>query len=137
MGSSQTILFIGDQTDAWIDGIDYITHQATRTPWLKTFMRDLCHTMKAELKDMEPAVTESLGNFQSLPELADRYRTVADETGVANALLIHAVRAALLLQYVPLSLSLHMVLTGTRKRPSLFDLGSSQLPSYKQRKNKK
>lgn len=95
----KTILFIGDQTDAWSDDIDYITKHASSTPWLKSFMRDLCHTIKAELKGMEPSVTESLGSFQSLQELAERFRGVVDETGVANAILIHAVRAAMLLQY--------------------------------------
>lgn len=97
---------MGDQTDPCIDDIDYITKRATHTPWLKSFMRDLCHTYKAELQDMEPAVTESLGNFQSLQELANRYRGIVDETGVANAILIHAVRAAMLLQYVHILVSL-------------------------------
>lgn len=96
----KTILFIGDQTDPWVDSIDYITKNAVRTPWLRSFMRDLCHTVKLELSGMEPEVTESLGNFQSLQELAERYRDVGDETGVANAILIHAVRAVMLLQYV-------------------------------------
>lgn len=96
--TQKTILFVGDQTDPCIDGIDYITKRAAHTPWLKSFMRDLCRTIKAELKDMEPVVTESLGNFQSLQELAERYRGIVDETGVANAILIHAVRAAMLLQ---------------------------------------
>lgn len=100
----KTILFIGDQTDPWVDSIDYITKNATQTPWIRSFMRDLCHTVKAELSDMEPEVSESLGNFQSLQELAERYRGVGDETGVANAILIHAVRAVMLLQYVYLLL---------------------------------
>lgn len=94
----KSIIFIGDQTDPWIDGIDYITKQSKHTPWLKSFMRDLCHTIKIELKHMEPCVTESLGDFQSLQELAETYRGVVDQTGVANAILIHAVRAAMLLQ---------------------------------------
>lgn len=94
----KSIIYIGDQTDPWIDGIDYITKHAAHTPWLKAFMRDLCQTIKSELKDMEPDVTETLGNFQSLQELAEKYRGVIDQTGVANAILIHAVRATMLLQ---------------------------------------
>lgn len=58
----KSVIFIGDQTDSWIDRIDYITKNAKETPWLKSFMRDLCYTIKNELKDMEPAVTKSLGN---------------------------------------------------------------------------
>lgn len=101
----KTILFIGDQTDPWVDSIDYITKTAVRTPWIRSFMRDLCHTVKAELRGMEPEVSASLGGpFQSLQELAERFRGgPGDETGVANAILIHAVRAVMLMQYVVLT----------------------------------
>lgn len=99
----KTILFIGDQTDPWVESIDHITKNAIQTPWIKSFMRDLCHTYKAELRGMEPGVSESLGNFQSLQELAERFRVQGDDTGVANAMLVHAVRAVFLLQYVCLT----------------------------------
>ncbi|KAF6830254.1 beta-ketoacyl synthase domain-containing protein [Colletotrichum plurivorum] len=95
--SHKTLLYFGDQTDSWIDGIDYIMKQAIATPWLRSFMSDMARRVKEETRVMEPAITESLGDFTSLFELAERYRDTTDEVGLANAILIYTMRAAMLL----------------------------------------
>lgn len=41
---------------------------------------------------------DNLGDYSSLLELADRYRYATDEMGMAHAMLLHALRAAMLLQ---------------------------------------
>ncbi|KAI3557779.1 beta-ketoacyl synthase domain-containing protein [Colletotrichum abscissum] len=98
--SQKTILFFGDQTDPWVDGIDYIMKQAGLAPWLQVFMSDLCKKVKSELKNFESVITDSLGDFSSIYELAEKYRHSVDETGVANAILIYTMRAAMLLQCI-------------------------------------
>ncbi|KAF6807044.1 beta-ketoacyl synthase domain-containing protein [Colletotrichum musicola] len=98
--SHKTLLYFGDQTDSWVDGIDYIMKQALATPWLRSFMNDLARKVKEETRVMEPAITESLGDFTSLFELAERYRDTTDEAGLANAILIYTMRAAMLLQCI-------------------------------------
>ncbi|KXH65978.1 beta-ketoacyl synthase domain-containing protein [Colletotrichum salicis] len=100
VNSQKTILFFGDQTDPWVDGIDYIMKQAGLAPWLQCFMTDLCTKIKSELKNVESTITESLGEFSSIYELAEKYRHAVDETGVANAILIYTMRAAMLLQCI-------------------------------------
>ncbi|KAJ0329999.1 hypothetical protein COL5a_003829 [Colletotrichum fioriniae] len=98
--SQKTILFFGDQTDPWVDGIDYIMKQAGLAPWLQCFMSDLCKKVKSELSNFESPITKSLGEFSSIYELAEKYRHKIDETGVANAILIYTMRAAMLLQCI-------------------------------------
>lgn len=100
MASTQrkTILFFGDQTDAWLEHINYIAKKAVYTPWLQSFMEDLCGKVKSETRGMEPAITESLGEYSSLYELAEKYTHTTDEAGVANAILIYTMRAVMLLQ---------------------------------------
>lgn len=94
----KTILFFGDQTDEWLDHINYIARQAVSTPWLQSFMEDVCGTVKSETRGMESTMTESLGEYASLYELAERYTHITDEAGLANAILIYTMRAAMLLK---------------------------------------
>ena len=96
--SPQTILYFGDQTDAWVDGIDQLYRQAATIPWLQTFLEDLLQVVKEETKGMDHVLRDSLGDYSSLLELADRYRYTTDEVGMARAILLHAVRGAMLLQ---------------------------------------
>ena len=98
--NAQTILYFGDQTDSWIDGIDQLYRQAAATPWLHSFLSDIVSVFKKNSKGMDGTLYDSLGNYSSLLELADTYRHTADEVGMAHAILLHAVRAAMLLQYV-------------------------------------
>ena|ERR1700761_1516267 len=94
----QTILYFGDQTDAWVDGIDQLYRQAATIPWLQTLLDDLLQVIKEESKGMDQVLRDRLGDYSSLLELADRYRHTPDELGIARAFLLHAVRAAMLLQ---------------------------------------
>lgn len=97
---AQTVLYFGDQTDAWLEGIDQLFRQAKTTPWLRSFLDDLVRLFKEGSHGMDSVLQESLGNFSTLLELADRYRHTADEVGLVHAILLHAVRSAMLLQYV-------------------------------------
>ncbi|KAF8850827.1 conidial yellow pigment biosynthesis polyketide synthase [Acephala macrosclerotiorum] len=110
MGSThQTVLLFGDVADPWVDGFDYIYSQATTKPWLQSFLVDLFSVLKAETKAMDRVLQDSFGNCSSFPELAEVYRHTGDEFGMAHAMLIYAVRAALLLETVarePLLLNL-------------------------------
>lgn len=94
----QTILYFGDQTDPWADGIDQLYRQAAKKPWLQSFLDELGQVFKEEVKGLDPVLLDSLGDYSSLLELADRYRYETDEMGLAHALLLHALRAAMLLQ---------------------------------------
>lgn len=94
----QTILYFGDQTDSWADGIDQLYRQAATTSWLQSFLDDLTQVFKEEAKGMDRVLHDSLGDYSSLLELADRYRHATDEMGMAHAMLLHALRAAMLLQ---------------------------------------
>ncbi|KAL8910261.1 MAG: hypothetical protein Q9171_004425 [Xanthocarpia ochracea] len=96
----QTILYFGDQTDPWADGIDQLYRQAAKKPWLQSFLDELGQVFKEEAKGMDPVLLDSFGHYSSLLELADRYRYGTDEMGMAHALLLHALRAAMLLQWV-------------------------------------
>lgn len=92
------VLFFGDQTDLWADGIDQLYRQALTTPWLDSFLDDILSAFKESMKGMDQVLQDSLGNFSSLLELADRYRHTEDGVGMAHAVLLHAVRSAMLLQ---------------------------------------
>ena len=94
----QTILYFGDQTDPWVDGIDQLYRQAATIPWLQSFLDDLVQVFKEESKGMDRVLQDGLGDYSSLHELADRYRYTTDEMGMVYAILLHAVRAAMLLQ---------------------------------------
>ena len=96
--SSQTILYFGDQTDGWVDGIDQLYRQAATEPWLQAFLDDMLRVVREESKGMDHVLRDSLGDYSSLLELADRYRYTTDEVGMARAVLLHAVRSAMLLQ---------------------------------------
>lgn len=97
--TQRTILYFGDQTDSWINGIDQLYRQTATTPWLKTFLDvDLVCVIKKELEGVDEVLRDSLGNFSSFLELAEQYRCKIDEVGMAQAILIHVVRAAMLLQ---------------------------------------
>lgn len=97
-----TILLFGDATDSWVDGIDQLYKQAVSTPWLKSFLDKLADVINAEVKitTMDRTLQDSLGRFSSLQELGERYLHSDDELGVVRALLLHAVRAGFLLQWV-------------------------------------
>ncbi|KAF9634982.1 LasS2 [Lasiodiplodia theobromae] len=97
--SPQTILYFGDQTDSWADGIDQLYRQAATTPWLQTFLDELCQAVKEESAGMDRVLRDSLGVYSSFLDLADRYRHTTDEVGMAHAVLLHVVRAAMLLQW--------------------------------------
>jgi hypothetical protein len=94
----QTLLYFGDQTDAWVDGIDQLYRQAATTPWIQAFLDDLLRVLKEESQGMDDVLRDSLGEYSSLLELAERYRHTTDEVGMARAILLHAVRAGMLLQ---------------------------------------
>ena len=94
----QIILYFGDQTDHWADGIDQLYRQAATTSWLQSFLDDIAQVFKQEAQGMDRVLHDSLGDYSSLLELADRYRYATDEMGMAHAMLLHALRAAMLLQ---------------------------------------
>jgi hypothetical protein len=96
----QTILFFGDQTDSWVSSIDQLFKQSSSAPWLQFFLDELAIAFKAQTKGMDHILKESLGDFSSLQELAEKYRYGSDEMGLVQAILIYTVRAGMLLQYV-------------------------------------
>ena len=103
MGLTQphpNVLFFGDVTDAWNDGMDYVCELATTTPWLQSFLRDLFSAFESEVRAMGRFLQTSfgIGACSSFQELAQRYRESGDEVGMVHAMLLYAVRAALLLQ---------------------------------------
>ncbi|ROV92577.1 hypothetical protein VMCG_08955 [Cytospora schulzeri] len=103
MGSTHplpTVLLFGDVTDAWVDGMDYVCSQATTTPWLQSFLRDLFSAFRDEVKAMDRFFQESfgIGACSSFQELAQKYRHSGDQVGMVHAMLLYAVRAALLLE---------------------------------------
>lgn len=99
---SPTILLFGDVTDTWNDGMDNVCKQATTTPWLRSFLRDLFSAFEAEVRTMDRFLQESfgIGACSSLQELAQRYRRSSDEVGMVHAMLLFTVRAASMLQCV-------------------------------------
>lgn len=101
---TKSVLYFGDQTDSFVDGIDQLFRQAATTPWLQNFLDDLARVFKEESMGMDPVLQKSMGEYFSLLELADQYRHTADEVGMARAVLLHAVRGSMLLQSVHKSL---------------------------------
>jgi hypothetical protein len=105
MGSTHphpNVLLFGDVTDAWIDGMDYIFAQATTTPWLRSFLRDLFSAFETEVSAMDSYLQGSfgVGACSSFEELVQKYRHTEDQVGMVHAMLLYTVRAALMLQYV-------------------------------------
>ena len=98
--STQTVLLFGDQSDAFVEGIDYIYKQAEHQPWLRSFLTDISAVLKDETKHWEPATRESLLNFHTIHDLSDQFRHHGDETGLAHGLLVFIMRQSLLLQFV-------------------------------------
>jgi hypothetical protein len=102
MGSTHPIvLLFGDLTDAWVGGMDYVLDQASKTPWLQSFLEDLFTAFKNEVKEMESFLKESFGPCSNFKELAQRHRRSRDQVGLVHAMLLYTVRATLLLECVP------------------------------------
>ena len=95
-----TVLLFGDVTDTWVDGMDYVCARVPTTPWLQSFLGDLFSVVKAEVRSMDYFLRESFGACSSFQELAQQYRHSADQVGMVHAMLLYAVRAALLLECV-------------------------------------
>ncbi|OQV03524.1 polyketide product template domain-containing protein isoform 2 [Cladophialophora immunda] len=102
MPPDRTVFVFGDITDPWADGLDQLYKQAVSTPWLKSFLDELAGVVRLEAKSvlLDRALRDSLGHFSSLAELGEKYRHATDEFGLARAILLHAVRAGFLLQWV-------------------------------------
>ncbi|KAJ4287151.1 Non-reducing polyketide synthase curS2 [Kalmusia sp. IMI 367209] len=99
MGLNQpTVLLFGDVTDAWVDGMDYVSRQAITTPWLQSFLEDIFSAFKAEVRSMDRFLRESFGDCSSFQELAQNIRHSGDPVGMVHAILLYTVRAALLLK---------------------------------------
>nr|ACD39753.1 non-reducing polyketide synthase [Hypomyces subiculosus] len=109
----QTILYFGDQTDSWVDSLDQLYRQAATIPWLQTFLDDLVKVFKEESRGMDHALQDSVGEYSTLLDLADRYRHGTDEIGMVRAVLLHAARGGMLLQWV-------------KKESQLVDLNGSK-----------
>jgi hypothetical protein len=95
---TKSILYFGDQTDSFVDGIDQLFRQAATTPWLQRFLDDSLLVVNEESIGMDPVLQQSIGEYSSLLDLADRYRHTADEVGMARAVLLHVARGGMLLQ---------------------------------------
>ncbi|RFN53982.1 non-reducing polyketide synthase [Fusarium flagelliforme] len=108
--NKKTILLFGDQTDSWVDGIDRLYQDAASSPWLQSFLDDLTHAFKAHTGGMDAVLRESLGDFATLQELAEKYRYTTDDVGMAQAFLIYAVRAGIFLKWA-------------KQEPSLLSIG--------------
>ena len=100
--TTTTTFLLGDQTESWVDGLDQLHEQAASTPWLQSFLDRLAAAIKAEATTiiLDRPLRDSLGHFSSLQELSQRYRHTTDELGVARCLLLHAVAAGTLLQWI-------------------------------------
>lgn len=83
--------------------MDYVCGQATTTPWLQSFLGDLFSAFTDEVRGMDRFLRESFGVCSNFQELAQKYRHSGDEVGMVHAMLLYAVRAALLLECVPIS----------------------------------
>jgi iterative type I PKS product template protein len=99
---SSTVLLFGDATDSWVEGLDQAYDKAISTPWLRRFLEEMTDVVVSEAREclLDRALQDSLGHFSSLQELGERYRQVPDRFGVVQAILLHAVRASTLLQWV-------------------------------------
>lgn len=80
--------------------MDYVCGQATTTPWLQSFLGDLFSAFTDEVRGMDRFLRDSFGVCSNFPELAQKYHRSGDEVGMVHAMLLYAVRAALLLECV-------------------------------------
>lgn len=94
----RTILYFGDQTDPWSEGIDQVYKDSLGEPWLHSVLSDITRAFKEESRGMNRHLWDSVGDYTSLLQLAERYRHETDEMGMAHAMLLHALRAVRLLQ---------------------------------------
>ncbi|KAH8706037.1 non-reducing polyketide synthase [Talaromyces proteolyticus] len=101
-GKTKLVFLFGDQVDSWHNGLDHVYKVAGSTPWLQSYLDDLSKAMSTEIRiaTLDPALQASVGAFSSLQELGERYRHTSDDLGMAQCLLLHAVRSSLLLQMV-------------------------------------
>ncbi|KAI9711403.1 MAG: polyketide synthase pks13 [Chrysothrix sp. TS-e1954] len=97
---AQTVLLFGDQSDGFVDGIDYICKQAEHQAWLRSFLADTSTVLHDEMKHWEHTLRELLGNFKTVQELSDQFRHRGDDSGLAHGLLVFIMRQSLLLQCV-------------------------------------
>ena len=98
--SAQTVLLFGDQSDAFVESIDYICKQAEHHSWLRSFLADTFAVLNDETRHWECALRRSLGSFHTIQELSDQFRHQGDVTGIAHGLLVFIMRQSLLLQSV-------------------------------------
>ena len=98
--SAQTVLLFGDQSDAFVEGIDYLCKQAEHQPWLQLFLGEASAILNVETRHWELALREVLGSFHSIQELSDQFRHRGDVSGLAHGLLVFIMRQGLLLQSV-------------------------------------
>ena len=98
--SQSAILFFGDVSDTWVDGTKHVFEQATKNPWLHSFLQDLFFALEEEVGNMEPFLQMSFGirACSSFQELAQKHHHSVDQTGLIHAMLSYAARATLLLQ---------------------------------------
>ncbi|CAN8099864.1 unnamed protein product [Discula destructiva] len=101
MGSTiKTVLLVGDQNDAFVQGIDYLYKQAETQPWLASFLADNVAILKEQMTHWESTLRDTMGVFHTFQELADKYRTKPDPVGMSHGMLVFIMRQALLLQAV-------------------------------------
>lgn len=100
--SAKVVFLFGDQVDSWHNGLQHVIKVAGSIPWLQSYLDDLSTAIKAEIAEaaLDNALQASLGTFSSLLELGERYRHSSDDLGMAQCLLLHAVRSSLFLQMV-------------------------------------
>lgn len=94
--------------------MDYVCGQATTTPWLRSFLGDLFSAFTAEVREMDRFLRESFGVCSNFQELAQKFRHSGDEVGMVHAMLLYAVRAALLLECVFFLSQIRTLTSGTR-----------------------
>ena len=97
---AQTVLLFGDQSDAFVEGIDYLCKQSDQWPWLQCFLSDTLLVLQDETRQWESALRQSLGSFHTIQELSDQFRHQDDDVGMAHGLLVFIMRQGLLLQSV-------------------------------------
>lgn len=97
---TKTVLLVGDQNDAFVQGIDYLYQQAETQPWLASFLADNVAIVKEQMTHWESTLRDTMGVFHTFQELADKYRTTPDPVGMSHGMLVFIMRQALLLQSV-------------------------------------
>ena len=95
---AQAVLLFGDQSDAFIEGIDYICQQAEHQSWLQSFLTDTALVLRSEISSWRRELRDCLGDFHTIQELSDQFRHHGDVSGLAHGLLVFIMRQSLLLQ---------------------------------------